>query len=75
MLNIPEDASEAQIRERHRALSLIFHPDKQRNELLRESASAQFLEIQAAYESMCSGSFHTFCTEADKILDVLLSIG
>lgn len=51
VLNLPSFASDAQIRERHRALSLIYHPDKQRDEALKEAASAHFLEIQAAYES------------------------
>ncbi|KAH8116018.1 hypothetical protein DFH11DRAFT_1542806 [Phellopilus nigrolimitatus] len=50
VLNLPVYATEAEIKERHRALSLVFHPDKQRDERVRESANERFLEIQAAYE-------------------------
>ena len=48
---MPVFATEADIKERHRALSLVFHPDKQRDENLKEHAKERFLEVQAAYES------------------------
>lgn len=51
MLNLPVYATEAEIKERHRALSLVFHPDKQRDEAVKEHAKERFLEVQAAYES------------------------
>lgn len=56
VLNLPIYATETEIKERHRALSLIFHPDKQRDERIREHAKERFLEVQAAYESE-SGPF------------------
>ncbi|KAJ8517794.1 hypothetical protein ONZ45_g5078 [Pleurotus djamor] len=37
-------------KERHRALSLVFHPDKQHDENAKEVANKKFLEIQKAYE-------------------------
>lgn len=45
-------ASESDIREKHRQLSLIFHPDKQRDERTKEAAQEKFLEVQKAYESV-----------------------
>lgn len=52
VLDLPAFSSEADIRDRYRALSLIFHPDRQRdhNERKKEIATARFLEIQFAYE-------------------------
>lgn len=52
ILNVPRDASQAEINERHRALSLIFHPDKLHGEPLelKEIATKEFLEIQKAYQ-------------------------
>ncbi|KAI5120611.1 hypothetical protein M0805_008087 [Coniferiporia weirii] len=50
VLNLPLYATESEIKERHRALSLIFHPDKQRDENTKESAKERFLEVQSAYE-------------------------
>ncbi|KAG2367162.1 hypothetical protein BDR07DRAFT_1393807 [Suillus spraguei] len=50
VLNVPTTASANEIRERYRALSVIFHPDKQRAEQTKDTAAAEFLEIQKAYE-------------------------
>ncbi|EPQ53643.1 DnaJ-domain-containing protein [Gloeophyllum trabeum ATCC 11539] len=50
VLNLPPSASENEIRERYRALSVVFHPDKQHDERAKETASKKFLEIQKAYE-------------------------
>lgn len=50
VLNLPVYASEADIRDRHRALSLIYHPDKQRDEWTKDTAIKNFLELQKAYE-------------------------
>ncbi|KDR72591.1 hypothetical protein GALMADRAFT_252737 [Galerina marginata CBS 339.88] len=50
VLNLPKGASQAEIHERHRALSLIFHPDKQTNDSLKTAATKEFLEIQKAYQ-------------------------
>lgn len=50
VLNVPTSASANEIRERYRALSVIFHPDKQRGERTKDTAAVEFLEIQRAYE-------------------------
>ena len=50
VLNLNKGASQAEINERHRALSLIFHPDKQRDEASKAIATRKFLEIQKAYQ-------------------------
>lgn len=50
VLNVPTTASGNEIRERYRALSVIFHPDKQREERTKDTAAVEFLEIQKAYE-------------------------
>ncbi|KAI6104396.1 hypothetical protein F5141DRAFT_1216932 [Pisolithus sp. B1] len=50
VLNLPPTASQGEIRERYRALSITFHPDKQHDLRLKETAAEKFLEIQKAYE-------------------------
>ncbi|KDQ60178.1 hypothetical protein JAAARDRAFT_205188 [Jaapia argillacea MUCL 33604] len=50
VLNLPTTASDNEIRERYRALSVVFHPDKQRDDQTRETAAKTFLDIQKAYE-------------------------
>ncbi|EDR09519.1 uncharacterized protein LACBIDRAFT_318663 [Laccaria bicolor S238N-H82] len=50
ILNVHKDASQAEINERHRALSLIFHPDRQQDEAAKETATREFLKIQKAYQ-------------------------
>ncbi|KAF8634816.1 hypothetical protein AX17_004068 [Amanita inopinata Kibby_2008] len=50
VLNVHKAASTSEINERHRALSLIFHPDKQHDEGSKEVATRKFLEIQKAYQ-------------------------
>ncbi|KAI0264666.1 hypothetical protein BC834DRAFT_956433 [Gloeopeniophorella convolvens] len=50
VLNLPDTASADEVRERYRALSVLFHPDKQRDESTKATASKRFLEIQKAYE-------------------------
>ena len=49
-LNLPRSASQNEIRERYRALSVTFHPDKQHDESIRATASKKFLDVQKAYE-------------------------
>ena len=56
VLNLPISATETEVKDRYRALSLAFHPDRQHDEQLKETAKKKFLEIQAAYE----GSFILF---------------
>jgi len=50
VLNLPDTASAEEVRERYRALSVLFHPDKQRDNSTKDTASKRFLEIQKAYE-------------------------
>ena len=57
MLNLPPTASQSEIREKYKALSVVFHPDKQQDFQVKEAASKKFLEIQKAYE----GELVTIC--------------
>lgn len=50
VLNLHKAASQNEINERYRALSLIFHPDKQQDPGSKEVATRTFLEIQKAYQ-------------------------
>ncbi|KAI0042346.1 DnaJ-domain-containing protein [Auriscalpium vulgare] len=50
VLNLPSTASDHEIRERYRSLSVLFHPDKQHDDRTKGTASKRFLEIQKAYE-------------------------
>ncbi|KAI0938578.1 hypothetical protein AcV5_000221 [Taiwanofungus camphoratus] len=50
VLNLPNTASEYEIRERYRQLSVLFHPDKQHDERTKETAAKRFLEVQKAYQ-------------------------
>ncbi|KAI9508089.1 hypothetical protein F5148DRAFT_1275922 [Russula earlei] len=52
VLNLPDSASAEEIRERYKTLSVLFHPDKQREESTKDTASRRFLEIQKAYEAV-----------------------
>ncbi|KAG9311685.1 hypothetical protein JVU11DRAFT_7922 [Chiua virens] len=52
VLNLPPTASQNEIRERYKALSVIFHPDKQQQhgEHTEDTVASTFLDIQKAYE-------------------------
>ncbi|KAF9459760.1 hypothetical protein BDZ94DRAFT_1224306 [Collybia nuda] len=50
VLNLNKATSRTEINERHRSLSLIFHPDKQQDENSKSIATQKFLEIQKAYQ-------------------------
>ncbi|KAI0790406.1 hypothetical protein C8Q75DRAFT_114809 [Abortiporus biennis] len=50
VLNLPTTASDYEIRDRYRQLSVLFHPDKQQDERTKETASKRFLEVQKAYQ-------------------------
>jgi len=52
VLNLPPTASDYEIRDRYRQLSIQYHPDKQRDESAKEIASKEFLKIQKAYQGM-----------------------
>ena len=45
-------ATQTEINEKHRNLSLLFHPDKQRNPDAVEVATEEFLKIQKAYQGV-----------------------
>ena len=67
MLNLPVHATEADIKERHRALSLLFHPDKQHDEKLKGYAKERFLDVQTAYESKTGCGFERTAKDADEL--------
>ncbi|KAJ6590618.1 hypothetical protein DFH09DRAFT_1026727 [Mycena vulgaris] len=50
VLNLSNCCTSSDIHERHRALSLIFHPDKHHTEDSKSLATEKFLEVQKAYE-------------------------
>ncbi|KAG8216501.1 hypothetical protein J3R82DRAFT_6617 [Butyriboletus roseoflavus] len=50
VLNLPNTASQSEIRDRYKTLSVIFHPDKQHDERTKDTAASKFLEVQKAYE-------------------------
>ncbi|TCD67798.1 hypothetical protein EIP91_011926 [Steccherinum ochraceum] len=50
VLNLPKTASEHEVRDRYKQLSIVFHPDKQHDEQRRATAVQRFLEVQKAYE-------------------------
>jgi len=54
VLEIGQDASDADIKKAYRRLALKFHPDKVRDmgEAYAKQAEARFLEVQEAYESL-----------------------
>ncbi len=49
VLNLPEDASQKEVKSRFFSLSRAFHPDKQPTELFQESTQ-QFEKIEQAYK-------------------------
>ena len=53
VLNLPKTASEQEIRDRYKQLSVLFHPDKQHDPSKVETATKRFLEVQKAYEGKC----------------------
>ncbi|KAJ3492248.1 hypothetical protein NLI96_g92 [Meripilus lineatus] len=50
VLNLPVTATDYEIRDRYRQLSVLFHPDKQQDERTKETATKRFLEVQKAYQ-------------------------
>jgi len=49
-LNLPEDASEAQIRSAYKEMARMFHPDRNRDDI--EAAATMFREVTEAYERL-----------------------
>ncbi|KAF6747159.1 hypothetical protein DFP72DRAFT_920701 [Ephemerocybe angulata] len=56
ILNLNKSATQAEINERYRTLSLLFHPDKQQHPERKEAAEEEFLKVQKAYQVL-SDSF------------------
>lgn len=50
ILNVGHTASDAEIRDSHRRLSRLFHPDKHTSSAARSKADPKFQEIQYAFE-------------------------
>lgn len=50
VLNVPRDASTAEIKDRYRSLAGIYHPDKQPDDVRRQAAHERFQAIQRAHE-------------------------
>jgi curved DNA-binding protein CbpA len=50
VLNVPTDATTAEIKRAYRRLSGVFHPDKQLSNDLKEEAAETFAAIKDAYE-------------------------
>lgn len=50
ILNVSTSATDSQIRDAHRRLSRLFHPDKHNDPTLRALADPKFQEIQHAFE-------------------------
>lgn len=50
ILNVSEEATQAEIKRAYRRLSGVFHPDKQPSDDLKEEAAESFAEIKDAYE-------------------------
>lgn len=59
ILNVPKDASEAEIRDRYRSLATTYHPDRQRDDQSRLAAHGRFTEIQRAYEILTDDTKRT----------------
>lgn len=59
ILNLPQSASDAEIRDRYRSLATTFHPDRQRDEVSRRAAHGRFTEIQRAYEVLTDNTKRT----------------
>jgi len=50
ILGVPRDATKRQIKKAYRDLALKYHPDKQKNDQERETATKAFQEVGEAYE-------------------------
>lgn len=76
VLNLSPDASESEIRESHRRLSRLFHPDKHASATARAQADPRFQEIQHAFEVLSDPHRRTiYNTLGEEGLDVKLDVG
>ncbi|KAL4941718.1 hypothetical protein BDV06DRAFT_176852 [Aspergillus oleicola] len=58
-LGVTKDATTAEIKSSHRKLVLKCHPDKIKDEALREQAQDQFQKVQQAYECLSDETMRT----------------
>ncbi|KAK7046650.1 J domain-containing protein [Favolaschia claudopus] len=63
ILNLSKFATDAEIHERHRSLSLLFHPDRHQNvdPDSQYLANQKFLDVQKAYEVLSDPFFRYAC--------------
>ncbi|OJJ89682.1 J domain-containing protein, partial [Aspergillus glaucus CBS 516.65] len=59
VLAVPKDATLPEIKSAHRKLVLKCHPDKIKDESLRNEAQDQFQRVQQAYELLSDPSRRT----------------
>ncbi|KAJ7151154.1 hypothetical protein C8R46DRAFT_914405, partial [Mycena filopes] len=69
VLNLSKSATDGEIHERHRSLSLIFHPDKHPEDH-KAVAAEKFLEIQKAYEVLSDPFLRYACPLSEPGLAV-----
>jgi curved DNA-binding protein CbpA len=50
VLNVSKDASQDEVRKAYRTLANVFHPDKHRDEGVKDQAQQAFSRLQEAYE-------------------------
>jgi hypothetical protein len=70
VLEIPRNASDAQIREAYRLQSLAWHPDRFPEGKLRDRANERMAEINAAYEYLRGKSANSGSERIVSLADV-----
>lgn len=76
ILNLTKSATDAQIRESHRRLSRLFHPDKHASGDARSLADPRFQEIQRAFEVLSNArSRSVYDTLGEEGLQMKLDVG
>lgn len=76
VLNVNVTSSEAEIRESHRRLSRLFHPDKHASAEARSRADPRFQEIQQAFEVLSDPRLRTiYDTLGEEGLSLKLEVG
>ncbi|ORY78135.1 hypothetical protein BCR37DRAFT_350543 [Protomyces lactucae-debilis] len=77
LLNISNTATETDIREAHRRLSRLFHPDKHRGDVQqRQAAEHQFRQIQRAYDVLSDPQQRAlYDTLGDAGLGIKMEVG
>lgn len=76
ILNVSKTATESEIRESHRRLSRLFHPDKHSSTSIRDKADPRFQEIQYAFEILSDPRRRTiYDTLGEEGLGIKLEVG